>query len=126
MDQINDSLKKINVEIAELESKENHKEKIADSNTIDDGDNDKEEIKQCRFDRVGVCLVRKDKCKFLDGEETCCELYLDMVTATNASEDIPENVTSTRKAFANGGEIAVICTELEVTSLGTLVFSLKS
>ena len=114
MDQINDSLKKINVEIAELESKENHKEKIADSNTIDDGDNDKEEKKQCRFDRVGVCLVRKDKCKFLDGEETCCELYLDMVTATNASEDIPENVTLRERGFCKRSGDFSSYTELEI------------
>ena len=38
-----------------------------------------------------------------------------MVTATKSpvSEDIPENVISTREAFADEMETAVICTDLE-------------
>ena len=76
LEQINGSLERINVEISKLESKEKHEEKVVNCDTFDDEvKNDNEEIKQCRFDRVGYCFKGKDECNFLHVEETC-ELYL--------------------------------------------------
>ena len=73
---INESLEKINNEIAVLESKKNaEKLKVTLECDIDDGQKDKEEIKQCRFDRVGFCYKGKDNCAFLHVEETC-DFYL--------------------------------------------------
>ena len=74
---VNESLEKINLEIAELENKKNYGEVVVDFDTTD-SDNKKEQtdIKQCRFDRVGFCYKGKDECEFLHVEETC-EIYLE-------------------------------------------------
>ena len=75
IDLVNESLEKINLEIAELEKKNiNEDNKVAvDCDAIDKND-DRAEIRQCRFDRVGYCYKGKDECEFLHVEETC-EIY---------------------------------------------------
>jgi hypothetical protein len=79
LNSINESLKKINNEIEELEKKckcELNEANVADvdateSDTERDETNIQEEIRQCRFDRVGYCNKGKDDCKFLHVVETC-------------------------------------------------------
>ena len=52
---IEEMLKKVNGEIEELEKKVE----------------DKNNIKQCRFDRVGFCMKGPDQCNFFHAQETC-------------------------------------------------------
>ena len=74
LQQINESLKKINDEIKECEKKEEIKlDKTDNDNTVENENisRNEKEIKQCKFDRAGYCNLGKDKCNFLHVEETC-------------------------------------------------------
>ena len=65
IDLVNQSLEKINLEIAELEKKKiiEDKEVTVDCDTIDNND-DRAEIRHCRVDRVVFCYKGKDECEF--------------------------------------------------------------
>ena len=62
---LNESIQNMNIEIKDLETKVKSEDK-KDSNP-----ENKQEIKQCRYDRVGYCKKGVNKCKFLHVSETC-------------------------------------------------------
>ena len=86
---IEELLKKVNEEIEELEKKVEK--------------DDKNDIKQCRFDRVGFCNKGVDQCNFVHVPETC-NFYLQhgYCNKVVCSKDILENESTLKKVIANG------------------------
>ena len=86
---IEELLKKANEEIKELEKKVEK--------------DDKNDIKQCRFDRVGFCNKGVDQCNFVHVPETC-NFYLQhgYCNKVVCSKDILENASTLKKVIANG------------------------
>ena len=71
IDSINESLKKINDEIIELENKRVTNMEISDDIYVAETS----EIRQCRFDRSGFCRKETNDCNFLHVNESC-DIYL--------------------------------------------------
>ena len=77
LESLNNTLKQINEEIVKLEKKHGCEIDGGKTDNVDtaESNENKEEIRQCKFDRVGFCNKGSDKCKFLHVEEIC-DFYL--------------------------------------------------
>ena len=61
----------MNAEISDLENKVKSENKINDLDSKLENNENKQGIKQCRYDRVGYCKKGIDECNFLHASETC-------------------------------------------------------